>query len=111
MKEFFTNDVPYIRENNYVWFGSYPQSEVKDQKLISSLLRSIKNLPTPNNPHNWTSYNYIINDKIVDFMWYIDVERNGEKFRGVYFTQFRPEFTDCPSYDNCAQNTNGYEAD
>ena len=30
----FTNNLPYVRENNYVWFGSYPQSEVKDQTLM-----------------------------------------------------------------------------
>ena len=106
-----TNRVPYIRENNYVWFGSYPQSEVKDQTLISSLLRSVRNLPTPSNPYNWTSYNYIISNRIVDFMWYIDVERNGEKYRGVYFTQYRPECTSFPSFYDCSQYKNGYKAD
>ena len=26
-------------------------------------------------------------------MWYIDVEHNGEKYRGVYFTNYRPQLT------------------
>lgn len=107
----FTNNLPYVRENNYVWFGSYPQSEVKDQTLISSLLRSVRNLPTPSNPYNWTSYNYIVSDRIQDFMWYVDVERDGNKYRGVYFIDYRPEFTNYPSWYECSQYENGYRAD
>ena len=44
-------------------------------------------------------------------MWYIDVERNGEKYRGVYFTQYRPECTSFPSFYDCSQYKNGYKAD
>lgn len=29
----------------------------------------------------------------IDFMWYLDIEHNGEKYRGIYFTEFRPEIS------------------
>ena len=40
-------------------------------------------------------------------MWYIDIEQGGEKYRGVYFTSFRPDRT-TPSSAYTEQEDNGY---
>ena len=42
-------------------------------------------------------------------MWYIDKEYDGEKYRGVYFTSYRPYYTDySSSTSNSKQDDNGY---
>ena len=71
-------------------FGSYPQTLV-DEALTAEL---IKNAPDPT---VWISYDYITmenNGSSVlyvrsDFMRYTDLEYKGEKYRGVYFTDYR----------------------
>ena len=40
-------------------------------------------------------------------MWYIDIEYNLNKYRGVYFTSYRPAFTRYNS-NSCNQDDNGY---
>ena len=72
-------------------FGSYPQSRVDDETLKNTLTAKAGTLPTTENSQNWTSYGYFT-DKTDDenFMWYIDVENDGDKYRGVYFTYERP---------------------
>ena len=73
-------------------FGSYPQSSVKDEKLISELNAL---------DFSWMSYNYYSGTgagqdgemKPGDFMRYADVEYNGEKFRAVIKDAYRPRET------------------
>ncbi len=77
----------YLRDGNYVYFGSYPQSEVTDQSLKTALT-SIAG-PTS----DWTSYDYYINGQASDFMVYKDVSYEGEKYRGVFFSEYRPSET------------------
>lgn len=95
---------------NLILFGSYPQSEVKDENLLSSL----NGIAT-----EWTSYDYYSGTGIYDdgkmsasdFMKYADVELGGSKYRGVVFDEYRPTFTgysltnDTDTY----QDNNGYE--
>ncbi|MBO5936191.1 MAG: hypothetical protein J6Q79_01095 [Clostridia bacterium] len=88
-----------------VQFGSYPQSEVKDEALIAEL-----NALAPE-WEDWTSYGYYSGDGINydsmvqgDWMRYIDVELNGDKYRGVMFTNYRPEIT----YEEHGYNNQSY---
>ena len=93
-------------DENTIWFGSYPQTMVFDYEL-NMLLGDMVELID----ENWTSYNYYADGEISDYMWYQDVVFDGEKYRGVYFTEYRPE--DCREenhYNNSYQDDNGYYA-
>lgn len=80
--------------------GSYPQSEVTDKPLknkLSALAGSV---------NNWLSFNYYIKGNKSNFMKYKDVEYNNSKYRGVYFTSYRPDFT--TEANGWVQQSNGY---
>ncbi len=47
----------------------------------------------------WTSYKYYDGGVQANYAWYIDVEHEGEKYRGVYFVRYRPCYTDNVAYD------------
>jgi hypothetical protein len=64
-------------------------------------------LPTSSNSQAWTSYGYYIESSVKNFMWYIDVEQGGEKYRGVYFTSYRPNSATLSS-SYTYQDDNGY---
>ena len=88
-------------------FGSYPQSEVKDETIIAEL-----NALAPE-WEDWTSYGYYSGTNSCgtmtqgDWMRYVDVTYNCEKYRGVKFTKYRPQYTtDRPSVK--MQLRNGY---
>ena len=94
-------------------FGTYPQSLVSDSDLATTLSTKAGTLPTAAASNNWTSYGYYQNgSNSEDYMWYIDVEDGGEKYRGVYFTQYRLEDVDfVSSADKSYQDDNGYSVD
>ena len=99
----------YTRDGDYIYFGSYPQTEVKDGAITSALNSAAGALPTSANNGNWTSYGYYISGTVQDYMWYIDLTYGGEKYRGVYFTSYRPPFTGGSSLaGNSDQDENGY---
>lgn len=99
----------YTRDGNYIYFGSYPQSEIIESSLKSVLTSNAGSLPTENNSANWTSYGYYIESTVTNYMWYIDVTHNNEQYRGVYFTSYRPFYADSSSSsDNTYQDDNGY---
>ncbi len=92
-----------------VEYGSYPQSEVTDDTLkatLSSLAGSTD---------AWTSYGYYSGSgrrddgqmTAKDYMKYKDVIYDGQKYRGVYFTEYRACCTGYTSSDNY-QDDNGY---
>ena len=92
-----------------VQFGSYPQSEVKDEALITEL-----NALTPE-WEDWTSYGYYSGNgnygSMVqgDWMRYVDIICEGFKYRGVRFTRYRQYCTYYSSADNATeQDDNGY---
>lgn len=91
-------------------FGSYPQSEVTDNALISNLNAEIQNkLPSSDDLNSWTDYGYYIQGKVQSYMWYIDVEYKSDKYRGVYFTEYRPENAGYGTGNsNSKQDENGY---
>lgn len=69
-----------------VVFGSYPQTEVTDEALLNEL-NSLDLY--------WVSYGYYAgdgngNEVPQDFMKYADVEYNGNRYRAVRFTKYRP---------------------
>ena len=101
-----------------VLFGSYPQSLVTDNAITAELDKLAGKLPSvvmrrilrPRiNHENWSSYDYYINSERQFFMWYIDVDYQQERYRGVYFTSYRPRRTDLESsMSNSEQDDNGY---
>ena len=97
------------KKGDIVCFGSYPQSKVNDSELISALNNKAPEW------EEWTNYGYYCGngnyDSMVqgDWMRYIDVIYNNEKYRGVKFTQYRPRSAIYPSStDNSNQYDNGY---
>ena len=91
-----------------VEFGSYPQSEVTDADLIEEL---------NSQQLNWISYRYYSGTGETgsmqegDYMKYADVTYQGDKYRAVYFTHYRPGATNHSNADsdaNYGQKVSGY---
>ena len=100
---------PYLRDGNTIYFGTYPQTEITDSTLKATLNSVVGTTPTSSNAQAWTSYGYYIDGSASNFMWYIDIEEGGEKYRGVYFTSYRPsDTTNSSSTSNSSQDNNGY---
>ncbi len=99
-----------LKAGDTLTFGSYPQTKVTDSGLTRQLNNLAGTLPTSSYSGRWTSYKYYIsNSNSTDFMWYCDVNYNGEKYRGVYFDKYRPYYVDePPKEDNTYQKKNGY---
>ena len=94
---------------NQFFFGSYPQSIINDDSLKNILSELAKTLPTNSNSYLWTNYGYYINGNVSSYMWYQDITYSGNKYRGVYFTNYRPSKTiSGSSTDNSYQYDNGY---
>ena len=104
-----STDKAYMRNGNKILLGYYPQSEVADDMLRERLCNIAGELPTSSNPQSWTSYGYYISGSVSDYMWYIDVEDGSDRYRGVYFTSYRPYYTtSSSSAENTYQDDNGY---
>lgn len=96
-------------DEDTILFGEYPQTKVTDATLVSALNNMAGTLPTSSNSQNWTSYGYYVSGAVIDYMWYIDIESGEDKYRGVYFTSYRPRHTDySSSSSNTYQDDNGY---
>ncbi|MBQ7296146.1 MAG: hypothetical protein IJW86_08155 [Clostridia bacterium] len=97
----YAEDSNTYETGDIIQFGSYPQTEIKDEELIYEL-----NSLCPE-WSDWISYGYYSdynNTNSVeqgDWMRYTDVSINGLKYRGVKFTQNR----------NIPQRKNGYRVD
>ena len=110
------DDDEYKDTRKRVTFGSYPQSEVTNATLKAKLTTKAGTLPTKSKPQKWKSYKYYHKykendtDKVErDFMWYIDIEESGEKYRGVYFTAYRPTYVvRSTAATTSYQDDNGY---
>ena len=102
-------DGEYCRHGDYIYFGTYPQTKVTDSDITTALTSAAGTLPTSANSQQWTSYGYYVNGSVSNYMWYIDLEYNGAKYRGVYFTSYRPYWTSSSSSTgNTYQDDNGY---
>ncbi len=103
-------------DGDYILFGSYPQTEVTDSTLKSTLRDLVGNLPTSGNAGSWTSYGYYkgtgssgSQSNSTDYMWYQDISYGGETYRAVYFTSYRPYYTyQSSSTSYSYQDDNGY---
>ncbi len=86
-------------------FGSYPQSRVTD----SATLNALNSLSL-----DWISYGYYSGTGSVgtmissDYMKYADVEYEGNRYRAVRFSQYRPYYTCIKNSDGTFQDDNGY---
>lgn len=91
-------------------FGSYPQTKVTDSALTTALTTKAGTLPTSSNSQGWTAYPYYINgSNTASYMWYQDVAYEEERYRGVYFTSYRPSHLEySSSKDYTYQDENGY---
>lgn len=99
----------YKRDGDTIYFGTYPQTEVTNSTLKSTLNSLAGTKPTSSNSYNWTSYGYYISGSVSNYMWYVDVENDGEMYRGVYFTSYRPYYCSASSSTgNTNQDDNGY---
>lgn len=97
----------YKREDNKIYFGSYPQKLI-DEANNEALINELNNI-TANKA--WISYDYYVNSQITSFMYYIDVDYDNNgifDYRGVYFTQYRPNNYLSESTNNSYQYENGY---
>ncbi|MBQ3151755.1 MAG: hypothetical protein IJB86_10980, partial [Clostridia bacterium] len=102
---------PYAADTTYqngdiIEFGSYPQSKVTDSTLLSALNSKSK---------TWVSYGYYSGTgssdgqmTAKDYMKYADVTYNGNKYRAVTFSSYRPYFTSGTSSSGTYQDDNGY---
>ena len=94
-----------VRDDNKIYFGKYPQTEVEATTENGLLLITFDS-------STWTSYRYYISSSQSDFMYYkdVDIDNNGTyDYRGVYFTQYRPyTYSLSSSIDYTYQDDNGY---
>ena len=107
---FVITSKPYTRYGDTVYFGSYPFVKVVNQNTITNLNNQAGTLPTAANSQNWTSYRYRDGSTASDYMWYIDLtDSDGEKYRGVYFTKYRPTtIGDAAGTSSSYVSSNGY---
>ncbi|MCR4897718.1 MAG: DUF6273 domain-containing protein [Acholeplasmatales bacterium] len=108
------NQIPYTRANNKIYFGSYPQTKVTDNTLISSLNERTGALPTETQLGNWTDYNYFNATNVTSYMYYqdIDYDNDGDyDYRGVYFTKYRPSYYSYNAVTTSTSNDNYYQDD
>ena len=103
------NNELQIDPSKKLTFGSYPQTEVTEAELVAALNSKAGALPTVENAQSWTSYGYYASGSVSDFMWYVDIEYGEERYRGVYFTEYRSNVISASvSESNSYQDDNGY---
>ena len=86
----------YEREEDVICFGRYPQIRITDEQIIKKLNDRIENLPTKDNLNNWNDFNYYVDGEIKSYAYYIDIDKDNDNeldYRGIYFTQYRPSYT------------------
>ena len=109
----------YVIDGDHILFGSYPQTKVTDEGLLTALAGEAGTFPdrTEEDYKGWTSYKYYRGantyntaSNVFDFMFYKDVTYQGEKYRGVYMVGYRPRLTThTGTTDNTFQDDNGYK--
>ena len=95
-------------DGNYILFGSYPQSLIEDNDVISALNDLAGELPTYSECFAWTAYDYYSAGEVVDYTWFIDIEYEDERYRGVYFISYRAVNALYDINQNGHQRRNGY---
>ena len=100
----------YDERDGKIYFGSYPQTKVEDNGLIATLSEMSGSRPVKGNRGKWTDFGYYLNNEVDEYMWYIDVDFDQAKYRGIYFTSNRPAYNKSDSSWNY-QKDNGYEVE
>ena len=99
----------YTRSGTSVTLGSYPKTAVTDDALTTRLNALAGTLPVSGAPGTWTLGSVAENGAAA--LWQQDVTLEGNAYRAVYFTSYRPMATDLPSSADCSvQDDNGYAA-
>ena len=86
----FAASKTYVDYGDIIEFGSYPQTQVKDAELIKKL---------DNIGKSWRSYGYYSGNGEYgsmaqgDWMKYADFKYDGNKYRAVTFSKYRPSYT------------------
>lgn len=100
----------YEERDGKIYFGEYPQTRETDNGITATLAQMSGARPVKGNSGKWTDYGYYISGEVDEYMWYIDLEYSGARYRGVYFTSYRPSWTlDNSSTSKSRQDDNGYE--
>lgn len=90
-----------VNTNDFILFGSYPQTRETDDERIASLGEQLGN--------TWTDYGYYAAGQQQELMSWQDVELDGVRYRAVNVTGYRPYYTDlAASAENCYAASNGY---
>ena len=102
-----TNGNGLVDTGDIVSFGSYPQSRVQDSTLLETLNSLVQ---SPDTAAGWTSYGYWDSGEAADYALYQDVELDGERYRAVWMSSYRPELkADAATAENSYIDDNGYE--
>lgn len=112
-KPLFTMKVDEETYTTTVKFGSFPQSRVKGEELLDALNSLVGELPTKTDKKDWTAYEvYAEWQYINNISWYKDIIYDNEKYRAVYFVEYKPEITQNPlGTGNSPQYRQGYLKD
>lgn len=98
-----------FQEGTYAQYGAYPQIKVTDLTLQETLNSAAGPLPSSSNAQAWSDYGYYISGTLSSYMWYIDLVHETDRYRGVYFTSYRPGYTvDSSLITKTYQDENGY---
>lgn len=89
----------YCRHSDEIYMGFYPQTQVTDV-ITLSYLNYASEADTLN---GWTSFGFKANGIASDYAFYKDVVAGNDRYRGVYFSKYRPHND---SYDAIASNSN-----
>lgn len=100
-----TEPVSY-KTGDIIEFGSYPQSKVTDEGLIESLNSVVTE-------SDWVEFGSIEKGNL---MKYADIQYKEEKYRALYFTEYKHEFSKYPDANGNEstknyQEINGYYVD
>lgn len=107
-----TKEGVYEERNGKIYFGEYPQTKVVDNGIVATLSQMSGARPAKANAGSWTDYGYYNEGSLDEYMWYMDLEYQGERYRGVYFTSYRPEGTNDPcNADSSDQDDHNYFVD
>ncbi len=106
---------PYTRVSKFtIEFGEYPQYMVDPSysKELYNKLCSMVEIPTDTNSNGWTSYGYYLYNKVANYMWFIDVTTEEGRYRGVYFSKYRPiSLSGSGASDYSSQDEVGFKTD